>query len=220
MGRARKPDNSPPPLNAIAPSFPMSVKSDWHCQPGSRSCRKYTSLSPPPRARQRRTFLCSVRNWSGWNRPGYGFCNCSKTTFACSAPPSSSIASTSSQTFANGSSRVRQYRGSTISLGSFPRCRQRPAVRSLMPAFAAAVASGLIRPSSFINTLICRSVINALALPKEGRVWPPTARRNRTFELRSAGHSGCRRPRPARGPESGWPGRSGGAATSTCWRAR
>jgi hypothetical protein len=58
---------------------------------------------------------------------------------------------------ANGSGRVRQARGSFVSLGSAPRFQVR-ALRSLIPAAAAAATSVFPSAIRFLSNLTCASV--------------------------------------------------------------
>ena len=131
-----------------------------------------------------------LRVWKGasrwnWRWSAFPPCGCSMTAphfagpLSCAAPsryrwrlspcnaskpPSiSSIRSTSGQTSPNGSSRVRHVRTERNSLGSFFRRRYLRAVRSLIPAVAAAVISGVPSFNIDISSLSCRSV--AIAPP-------------------------------------------------------
>ena len=126
----------------VTPSERMSVKSDWLCSPGWWACAKYTSRSSPRSARQSRNRRCSVRSCPAWNRPRYRRPSSSNTVFACSPLSRSSSSSTSGHTSSNGSARVRHTCATRSSLATFPERRYLRAVRSLIPAFAAAVTSG------------------------------------------------------------------------------
>ncbi len=145
----------------------MSVKSDWHCTPGSRSCSKYTSWPGPWLARHCRTRRCSVRNWPACNCPAWRRCSSSNSALACSPGSNSSSFSHSPCSAASGSARVRQSCVLRLALGSCSRSRHLRAVRSLMPACAAAVASGACSSIAFISSLTCWSVTIDSHLPRE-----------------------------------------------------
>lgn len=87
----------------------------------------------------------------------------------------SSGTSSQSQTFANGSGRVRQVRGSFVSDGSGPAFHFR-ALRSLIPAAAAAVANKLFSMILRLSNLTCASVSIAASLARTPR--DPRARRS------------------------------------------
>ena len=138
------------------------MKSNAASRPGTATCSKYTSRSGPSCARHSRTRRCSVRSCPGAKRPGCRRHSSRNSVSACRRPSVSATSrgtTSDSHTSANGSSRVRHVRGPRTAAGNAPLSHRR-AVRSLMPAAAAAAASvfPLIRFSR--NRRTCASVTN------------------------------------------------------------
>jgi hypothetical protein len=142
----------------VTPRLPMRVKSEAASRPGSCTWAKNTSLGGPDSARQRRTFRCRLRNCLSANWPGWRRCSSAKIVLACKPGWSSSSAHTSSQTPANGSTRVRQSCGRASALGNLPSRRYFRAVFSSMSVLTAAAVSVLLPASNCNSFRTCRSV--------------------------------------------------------------
>ena len=134
---------SPTPASSVSRS-PASGKSDNPIRPGGCSWGKNTSWSGPCRARQLRTRRSRVRRTASGTRSAPQL-SCSSSKIVTARRPglaSSSGTTTSSHSPARGSRRVRQSRGTLRCDGSFGSRSNLRAVRSLMPALAAAMAWG------------------------------------------------------------------------------
>ena len=165
----------------------MCVKSEAQSRPGSWSCAKNTSLGGPSVARQ-----CLIRRWrvrscpSG-KRPGKRRCRSRKRVLASSPGLSRSISSSSGHTSWNGSSRVRQVRGTRRSEGSRSESRYLRAVFSSMPALSAALARVVSVWSNF-RSLLNRRSVTIPSLRHRG------SRKGTAYRASGAGNSDCRWP--------------------------
>src|SRR5712692_8332300 len=150
----------------VTPNPLASVKSRAPSRPGTAVCSKYASRSGPCCARQSRTRRCSVRTWPGSNRPGNRSHNQSNSVSACSRR-SVSAASRGTTSVAHrpskGSARVRHVRAVFVPDGNGPSCH-RWAVRSHMPAAAAAAPIVLPFIRFSLNRRTCASVTNPSSL--------------------------------------------------------
>jgi hypothetical protein len=92
------------------------------------------------------------------NRPGQRSFSSVQIVFACRPASWRSSASTSGHTSANGSGRVRHVWGTLVCEGARPEWAYLRAVRSLIPAFAAAVTWGIPCVNNDMSSLTCSSV--------------------------------------------------------------